>query len=115
MMNDFKRASPDINLVRVNVISDRHVQTKSKNITLGMANVRSIKNKDVWMKQLIIENKIDICVLTETCLSKTECAWIESTDLNKDGYIMDNSFRSDGRRGGGISIVCSDISTVSGE
>ena len=96
------------NLIAIKAITDRHVKNRSKNLTVGLANVRSIKNKDNLLKQMLVEKRIDICVLTETWLNNKDNQWIESTELNKDGFRMENSFRKNGRKGGGIGLVYKD-------
>ena len=83
-----------------------------KNLSCGLVNVRSVKNKDIWLKQLLSEDQIDICILTETWLNKNDMEWIESCELNKDGFRMSNSFRNDGRRGGGIAVVYRDTFSI---
>ena len=47
-----------------------------KNLSCGLVNVRSVKNKDIWLKQLLSEDQIDICILTETWLNKNDMEWI---------------------------------------
>lgn len=97
------------NLTSVNIIKDRHLKSKSCNLTMGLVNVRSVKNKDIWLKQVMTEENIDICVMTETWLTKSDETWIKSTELNKDGFSMKNSFRNDGRKGGGLALVYRDM------
>ena len=62
-------------------------------------NARSVKNKDIWLKQELIEEGVDIAVVTGTWLNDSNDQWIESTELNKEGFKMENSFRNDGRKG----------------
>ena len=102
------RTSNNNNLITITPTKDRHIKNNSQDIVIGLVNVRSIKNKDIWLKQELIEQGIDICVLTETWLSDSDKQWIDKTELNKDGYTLSNSFRRDGRRGGGIALVHKD-------
>jgi len=110
MISEFDRlrTSNNNNLLSINTIKDRHIKNNSQNINIGLVNVRSVKNKDIWLKHQLIDEEIDICVITETWLNDSNAEWITSTELNKDGFKMLNSFRRDGRRGGGISLVYKD-------
>ena len=101
MMSEFERirTSNHNNLISVNTTKDRHIKNNSQNITIGLVNTRSVKNKDIWLKQELIEEGIDIVVVTETWLNDSNEQWIECTELNKDGFKMQNSFRKEGRKG----------------
>ena len=79
-------------MISVNITKDRHIKNDSQNITLGLLNARSVKNKDIWFKQEVIEEKVDIALVTETWLNYSNKQWIESTELNKDWPKMQNSF-----------------------
>ena len=113
MITDFKRTRGicHSNLVNINLSKDRYTKCNVKNLSCGLVNVRSVKNKDIWLKQLLSE-EIDICILTETWLNENDMEWIESCELNKDGFRMSNSFRNDGRRVGGIALVYRDMFSI---
>ena len=110
MMMEYKlvRKVDHANLIHVQIDRDRHVKTRQVNLVLGLANVRSVKNKDVWIKQILVEEDIDLCVLTETWLNSNDIPWIDGSDLNNDGYTMDNSLRNNGKRGRGLAIIYKD-------
>ena len=103
------------NLISINTIKDRHVTNNAQNLKIGLVNARSIRNKDIRLKQDLIEEDIDACVVTETWLDDSNKVWIENTELNKDGLKMQNSCRNDGRKGGGIAIVYKDIYNIKQE
>ena len=50
------------------------------------------------------DEKIDICVLTETWLTEQDKHWIETSNLNNDNLCMDISDQLYGR-GGGLGLV----------
>ena len=62
----------------------------------------------MWIQQILVEEDIDLCVLTETWLNRNDIPWIDGSDLNNDGYTMDNSLRNNGKRGGGLAIIYKD-------
>ena len=55
-----------------------------------------------------MENKTDICIVTETWLKEDDKIWLECCDLSKNGYQIHSGNRKN-RRGGGLAI----ISTIS--
>ena len=75
--------------------------------------MQSVKNKDMILHQYICDNKIDLCILTETWLrdSDIDKVWISCTSLN-NGYLrMDTSHRI-GQQGGGLALVSSNMLNV---
>ena len=70
------------------------------------ANVRSIKNKIGLLHNYIIDNNIDIAVITETWLRNNEVdsIWTDTCDLTISGYKIFARNRSD-RKGGGVMIA----------
>ena len=87
---------------------DRHVKTRQVNLIRGLANERSIKNRDVWIKQILVEENIDLCILTETWFNSNDMPWLDCSDLNNNGYRMDYSFRNNGKQGGVLAIIYKD-------
>ena len=74
-------------------------------LCLGLANVRSIKNKDELVLRWINRNKIDIMILTETWLNtEKDEVWLTSTDLNKGKYVLDAVNRKT-RSGGSVAMI----------
>lgn len=52
----------------------------------------------------MISADLDLCIITETWIKDEDCAWIDSTELNQDGYKVEFINRKH-RSGGGIAIV----------
>ncbi len=109
---DSERTANFSNLISIDTIKDRHIKNNSQHITIGLVNIRSFKNKDIWLKQELVEQDIDLCVVTETWLRNSDEQWIEGTELNKDGFKMQNTSRQDGRIGGGITLVYRDVYNI---
>lgn len=76
-------------------------------------NVRSITNKATIVEQYLVDNQIDIAVLTETWIKQSDptynTVWNE---LLPEGYRFFNQSRV-GTRGGGVGIVFSKSVTTS--
>ncbi len=63
---DSERTANFSNLISIDTIKDRHIKNNSQHITIGLVNIRSFKNKDIWLKQELVEQDIDLCVVTES-------------------------------------------------
>ena len=79
-----------------------------KNLGLTVINIQSIKNKDTNLLDHLVENKTDICIVTESWLNEDDKTWLECCDLSRNGYQIHSANRKN-RRGGGLAI----ISTIS--
>ena len=78
----------------------------SKSIKLGLINVQSTKNKAFLIHDYIIDNKVNLTVLTKTWLVNInrDSIWIQNTDLNKDHLSMLVHNRED-NSGGGLVLI----------
>ena len=78
---------------------------------MSTVNVQSLTsgNKDMVISDILHEQKLDLCVLTETWLKQgdEDRIWIESCELNKNGYKLDIANRKY-RTGGGLGLVYCD-------
>ena len=63
-----------------------------------------IKNKHTNLLDNLVENKIDICIVTETWLTDDDKVWLDCSDLSKNGYHIQSANRRN-RRGGGLAII----------
>ena len=101
------------NLIKVYINSLPHNQADQKTIRLSIINVQSIKNKDLIPHHYICNNKIDLCILTDTWLtdSNTEKIWKSCTSLNDECLKMNTSNRL-GQQGGGLALVYSNMLNV---
>ena len=77
------------------------------NLNIATVNVRSLKNCEQQVLNEIIKGNIDVLVITETCLLdiQDDAHWIQASDLNKEPLTY-QTFSREGRRGGGLALVC---------
>ena len=57
------------------------------------------------MIDYLLDNKVDIAVLTETWLSDNDEIWLKASDLNQHGYRTLHQNRPK-CQGGGLAIIC---------
>ena len=76
----------------------------ANDLSLMLANVQSIKSKTELVMDYLLDNKVDIAILTETWLSDNDEMWLNASDLNQHGYktIYQNRPKC---WGGGLAIV----------
>ena len=76
------------------------------NIIIGTLNIQSIKSKDLQVSELLEDYSLDILILTETWLTKSEIdkQWLETTQLNRHPYNLLHKNRPNGR-GGGLALI----------
>ena len=53
------------NLIRINT-EQQEVISNYHSLCICLANIQSVKNKQLILHQYLVENKIDLCILTET-------------------------------------------------
>ena len=87
------------NLIEIKGTSTNRV-SYSRNLNIALLNCQSVKNKDQLITDYMYDEKIDICVLTETWLTKQDKHWIETLNLNNENLSMDISNQLYGRDGG---------------
>ena len=77
-------------------------------VRIAAVNIQSVKNKDLALHQHICENRIDLCVLTETWLSSKpdDKTWQSCTPLNNSPFRISISYRT-GQSGGDLALVYS--------
>ena len=81
--------------------------TKLVKITTG--NAQSLKNKEQPLLHQLLEQDIDIMVVTETWLTKDDTIWLDTCDLNKDTYRIQSAHHQNSR-GGGLALLHRSIS-----
>ena len=100
------------NLIRINT-EQQEVISNYHSLCICLANIQSVKNKQLILHQYLVENKIDLCILTKTWLRNTEAdqAWLQCSMINNSGFKCFTSNRQD-RRGGGLTLICRDMYRV---
>ena len=81
-------------------------------IRMGMANVRSIKSKELLIYDLIKENDTDLIFVTEMWLKSesndNDLLWKKSTCLYNNEMKMECVDRINDKKGGSIALICKD-------
>ena len=92
------------NLHQIRTRRNDMITNINENISMSLANVQSLRSKELLIHDYIHEQKIDMMILTETWLSSEDAVRIDSSELNKNGYRISTSHRKE-RKGGGLALV----------
>ena len=92
---------------------NRNITPIHLSLCICLANIQSIKNKQLILHQYLVENNISLCLPTETLLSDTEAdqVWLQCSSLNNNSFKCFTS-NSQGRRGGGLAFISRDSYNV---
>ena len=85
--------------------------SSTKSVKIATGNVQSLKNKEQPLLNQLIEQDIDIMIVTETWLTKDDTVWLDSCDFNKDTYRIQSAHHQKGR-GGGLALIHRSTSDV---
>lgn len=101
-----KNRQANLNNIITIQLNEKQVIRHSSMINISTINCQSIRPKEDYILSYIVENKLDLVVLTETWLNDTDPhkIWIQSCGFNKDTYRMNVSNRH-GKSGGGLALV----------
>ena len=72
----------------------------------GLINIQSVGNKTNKIRNLINEDKLDICILTETWLQKNISDSSKIKELTPKTHCFHHMPR-EGKKGGGVGVVVS--------
>ena len=78
--------------------------SSTKLVKIATGNVQSLKNKEQPLLHQLIEQDINIMIVTETWLTKDDTTWLEACDLNKDTYRIQSAHHQNGK-GGGLALI----------
>ena len=98
------------NLIHIKPQSIRSASS-IKSVKIATGNVQSFKNKEHPLLHQLIEQDIDIMVVTETWLTKDDTVWLDSCDFNKDTYRIQSAHHQNGL-GGGLALIHRSTSDV---
>ena len=93
------------NLIVIKTVDDKGTFIDS-NIKLSTLNVRSLKNKSAIVYQELMDNNIDLAVITETWLKDTDSDidWCKTCEFNNDTFCFKPLNRTSSK-GGGIALI----------
>ena len=80
-----------------------HDEIQDLSVTIGCVNVRSLRNKTHDFVDNILEDKYDICMITETWLDGADD--VIMTEATPSGFCFDHQPREQ-RAGGGVGLLC---------
>ena len=90
-----------INIIRIRCQLIKSTVNTSKPMSFAVLNTRSVRKKTLPVKDLVVEQDVDIFAITESWLSSESDEFI-IRDLCLTGYEFHNVPR--GSRGGGLGI-----------
>ena len=102
------------NLIEIKTKKSLGLDITSRNFTLILSNVQSIKNKQDIITELLDDSNADLAVLTETWLTDADDIWVQGSELHRCNYRIDECHRKD-REGGGLALVTKQNSKVKRE
>ena len=92
------------NLIAIVKISEYSKCSTASQLTIGLLNCQSVRNKCDIIVDYLLDNKFDIMFLTETWLSNNNNDDIITSSICPTGYNFKHSPRTTGR-GGGVGIL----------
>ena len=76
----------------------------SRNFTLILSNIKSIKNKQDIITKLLDDSNTSLSILTETWLTDADAMWVQGSELHRFNHRMDECHKRD-KQGGGLALV----------
>jgi exonuclease III len=92
----------------------RSITNVNEKLSVGYLNARSVKNKSHEVAEFIIENKLDVCAITETWLGRGDQDEIVEREITPPGYSMAHVPRNKGK-GGGVAVILKESFTTKRE
>ena len=74
--------------------------------TLSTINVQLIKSKENIIYKMLVSDRIEVCLITETCLTSDndDDTWVLASSLNTNQFRMTTVNRQKGR-GSGLALI----------
>ena len=88
-------------------IQESKITKFTKQLKFVTLNAQSIKNNDQLIVDYLLNEHIDVAIITETWFKDTDDIWLQGCELNKNGYKITSSNRKI-RQGGGVVLVYKD-------
>ena len=88
--------------VRPMIRNDQYIHRPSKFFTLSTINAQSIKSKENMIHEMLVSDRIEVCLITETWLRPVieDDTWVQASSLNTSQIRMSTVNRQNGRKGG---------------
>ena len=99
-----KRSVELENLITIQCKRESKIKRQNTNLHIMLANVQSLKPKELLCLDHIVGINTDLCILTETWLKNEDSIWLQGCELNKNGWKILSIYRED-RTGGSIALV----------
>ena len=80
-------------LIHINCHANEKVKQHRTNLKLMLLNAQSIRNKDTMICDYILDNKIDVTLITETWITDQDQTWLGCCDFKQHGIKIDTSNR----------------------
>ena len=96
--SNLKQSAVLTNLLSIQPNKERHTY-----LSLAHVNAQSIRNKIGSFQHYLQDEKIDLCVVTETWVKPDDI--IHPKEITPPGYDILSQPRTDGRQGGGVALV----------
>ena len=99
------------NLIPVVRIQESEITRFTKHIKSVMLNAQSIKNKDQLIVDYLLNEHIDVAIITVIWFKVVDDIWLQGCELNKNGYKSSCS-NTKNRQGGVVALVYKDSLTI---
>jgi len=100
------QVAPNIdNLTLVPLVKSSNIKVKT--LKCALINFQSMCNKTSRINDYIVDDQIEVALLTETCLSGCEMDQKHIGDVTQSGYKFPHKART-GKRGGGVGNMYRD-------
>ena len=93
-------------IILINICHANTIIHPSDNVKISSINIQSIKTKEYMLHEYIVNNGIDVCVVSETWLKNhvEDKVWLACSILNRDGNKISTANRLY-RTGGGLALI----------
>jgi exonuclease III len=85
-----------------NFLSEDYAKKNNSNLSFGLINARSVKNKAIHVCEYVLDNKLDILAITETWLGENDT--VVKGNICPPGYKLFTESRVN-QKGGGVAIL----------
>ena len=100
-----KRSNSNLkeSVVLTNLLNIQPTMERHTHLSLAHVNAQSVRNKIGPFQHYLQDEKIDLCAVTETWLKPDDM--VLPREITPPGYDILSQPRSDGRKGGGVTLV----------